>query len=619
MKKLILRKSTLLALLLIASFQANSQTQSPTMYKGISSTYGSSGSYFGSYSNATGTHAFGGGYDSDATGAYSIALGVRNRSTNAHTLTLGIDLQATGNRSMVIGSGTATGTDLVNGIPSSLMIGFNSTVPTFFVGGAASANGTGNVGIGTSSPSQKLEVNGNVKLDAIHFDDGTIQTTAFNSSNSILTSLEVTGRLKVGTGSIYIEQLGPGGPNHIYTGATSGALFINSDNGTLTALADNNAHTVLNANNNSAYVAIGTTNPQAKLHVEHSTAKIILNSTGTNGNSDAAIGFKHQGQHKFWMGIDDSHDDIFKIGVNAVNSSTRFSIDNEGDVGIGPNESFAPLHVHATGNSEDIVAIMEDGGRIAFGTSLGANYHNWLTEAGDMGIFWSDKEHTNGDFNQNAGFVIAPKTPSHAGIRIDNKGRLGIGVSEPHYSSKLHVREGMIAIDTENDAIIPELNWHTWQTRISSPVNSAWVATPTDTTQKHMSIGMTSSGFYFGLGEGTIGGPSDIVGLTYPMYVTTDGKLVTREIEVTVNDGWWDKVFDKEYDLLPLDDVAKFIDKNHHLPNVPSEEEVLTDGLNLGDMEGVLLRKVEELTLYILDQEARIKALESEVETSKNN
>lgn len=138
------------------------QVNSATMYKGSSSTPGSSGSYYGTNCDATGTHSLAGGYAADATGAYSIAMGVRNLSTNFHATTIGVDLQANANRSFVFGSGVVNnpgmGTDLINGISHSLMIGFNSDIPTLFVGGASGLGTIGKVGIGTTSPASTFHV-----------------------------------------------------------------------------------------------------------------------------------------------------------------------------------------------------------------------------------------------------------------------------------------------------------------------------------------------------------------------------------------------------------------------------------------------------------------------------
>jgi hypothetical protein len=102
---------------------------------------------------------------------------------------------------------------------------------------------------------------------------------------------------------------------------------------------------------------------------------------------------------------------------------------------------------------------------------------------------------------------------------------------------------------------------------------------------------------------------------TYGLYVSNG--ILTSKIKVaTVNStNWADYVFQPGYRLRPLSEVNTFISTNGHLPDVPSATEVQENGVDLLDMNITLLKKVEELTLYILQQEERIKALESHTTT----
>lgn len=95
------------------------------------------------------------------------------------------------------------------------------------------------------------------------------------------------------------------------------------------------------------------------------------------------------------------------------------------------------------------------------------------------------------------------------------------------------------------------------------------------------------------------------------MYVK--GKIYATEVEITRSVPSADYVFREDYNLLPLSDVASFISKNRHLPNVPSAAEFKQNGYSIGDMDNLLLEKIEELTLHIIKQEQRIKELERKV------
>ncbi|MDX1905197.1 MAG: hypothetical protein SFU27_13670 [Thermonemataceae bacterium] len=78
-------------------------------------------------------------------------------------------------------------------------------------------------------------------------------------------------------------------------------------------------------------------------------------------------------------------------------------------------------------------------------------------------------------------------------------------------------------------------------------------------------------------------------------------------------DYWNDKVFEDNYNLRKLSEVENYVKINKHLPDVPSEKDILMNGLSLGDMQATQMLKIEELTLYIINQEKRIKALESKI------
>lgn len=90
--------------------------------------------------------------------------------------------------------------------------------------------------------------------------------------------------------------------------------------------------------------------------------------------------------------------------------------------------------------------------------------------------------------------------------------------------------------------------------------------------------------------------------------IQCEGKIYCREVEVTLA-AFPDYVFDAGYELMPLAEVEAFIAANGHLPNVPSACEVEEHGLGLGEMNKILLEKVEELTLHMIDKENDIQAL----------
>ena len=93
--------------------------------------------------------------------------------------------------------------------------------------------------------------------------------------------------------------------------------------------------------------------------------------------------------------------------------------------------------------------------------------------------------------------------------------------------------------------------------------------------------------------------------------LAVNGKI--RAKEVVVETGWSDFVFETDYDLRPLAEVAEYIKANKQLPNMPSAAEVSKNGVSLGKMQATLLQKVEELTLYVIELKKENEALKARV------
>ncbi len=150
-----------------------------------------------------------------------------------------------------------------------------------------------------------------------------------------------------------------------------------------------------------------------------------------------------------------------------------------------------------------------------------------------------------------------------------------------------------------------------WNVILKSEIGTAWVTTETNPNGEYMGIGMTNGGWYFIRSKEGPGltNPVDLQCGKYPFYVTKDGKTVTREVEVN-RSGWCDYVFDDSYNLADLGEVEAFIKQNKHLPGVPSEEQVVNEGLQLGEMSAIQMKKIEELTLYVIELQKNYEDLQ---------
>jgi len=109
------------------------------------------------------------------------------------------------------------------------------------------------------------------------------------------------------------------------------------------------------------------------------------------------------------------------------------------------------------------------------------------------------------------------------------------------------------------------------------------------------------------------------IGTAHPTSkLTVAGNIASREVKVTVDAGA-DFVFEKDYDLPSLEFVDKFIKENKHLPEIDSAAAMQKDGINLSEMNIKLLQKIEEITLYIIEQNKSIEELKKEIKNIQSN
>jgi|GEM_PF-4227925 hypothetical protein len=105
----------------------------------------------------------------------------------------------------------------------------------------------------------------------------------------------------------------------------------------------------------------------------------------------------------------------------------------------------------------------------------------------------------------------------------------------------------------------------------------------------------------------------------YRLYVAEG--ILTERVKVAIQNSsnWADYVFQPDYQLRPLSEVAQFIEQNGHLPGVPSAQEVAQQGIDVAAMDAKLLEKIEELTLYLLQMKKENEDLRKELETVKKS
>lgn len=105
-------------------------------------------------------------------------------------------------------------------------------------------------------------------------------------------------------------------------------------------------------------------------------------------------------------------------------------------------------------------------------------------------------------------------------------------------------------------------------------------------------------------------------GTTETFRVEANGLTRARKIKVDA-DVWADYVFEPGYKLMPLSDVESFLKEHKHLPSIPSEKVMLEEGIDLAEMNVKMMEKIEELTLYLIEQNKELEKVKAELETIK--
>lgn len=103
-----------------------------------------------------------------------------------------------------------------------------------------------------------------------------------------------------------------------------------------------------------------------------------------------------------------------------------------------------------------------------------------------------------------------------------------------------------------------------------------------------------------------------------PYTLAINGRAIAEELQVMTRSTWPDYVFTEDYELTPLTELEEEIEKLGHLPGVPSAQEVEENGHALGEMDAILLEKVEELTLHIIEINKEVQTLRQENNNLKN-
>jgi hypothetical protein len=330
---------------------------------------------------------------------------------------------------------------------------------------------------------------------------------------------------------------------------------------------------------NGANVGIGTETPDNAQGWNR-----VLNLHGTNHakflvteSSGVKVGiFSHTG-YNGKIGTESNHNLTFTAGYwNDVMTLTT-----AGNVGIGTLNPSGQFEAYTDGYKRFAVSYPS-----AFETKLSIGANAFINQHANNEELSISQQYGAGKITFYTGY------PNTEKMRITSTGNVGIGSTNPQ--ANLSIKSGS-NVDAEINSLPDGISIQSFNRTSSAYGDISFLTNASGPSLLINNEGQVCIGC-------TTRKPA-----AYKLAV--EGGIAARSLRITQANPWADYVFDKKYQLKPLDEVEKYIQQNHHLPDMPSAATVAAEGIDVAEIQSKLLSKIEELTLYVIELKKEVDAL----------